>query len=140
MSYLTHRVDGELGRWTLVEWRPPHLRDTVERFWHFTGRTALPRERVLPSGLLQLVVHLDARYGIVRDSGVERYPALVMSGQRTQPFVIEAPKGASTLFSIEFTPAGMAAGSNVASRPETANRSTPGTIVTSPVHRRASSR
>ena len=106
MSYLTHRVDGELGCWTLVEWRPAHLRDAVERFWHFTGRTALPRERVLPSGLLQLVVHLDARYGIVRDTGVERYPALVMSGQRAQPFVIEAPEGASTLFSIEFTPEG----------------------------------
>ena len=59
VSYLTHRVDGELGCWTAVEWRPVPLRDAVERFWHFTGRTAHPRERVLPTGLLQLVVHLD---------------------------------------------------------------------------------
>jgi methylphosphotriester-DNA--protein-cysteine methyltransferase len=106
VSYLTHRVDGELGRWTAVEWRPARLRDTVERFWHFIGCTAHPRERVLPTGLLQLVVHFDARYGVVRDGGVERCPALVMSGQQTQPIVIEAPEGASTVLGIEFTPEG----------------------------------
>ena len=54
VAWVTHRVDGELGCWTAVEWRPPHLRDAVDRLWHFTGRTAHPRERVLPTGLLQL--------------------------------------------------------------------------------------
>jgi len=106
VSYLTHRVDGELGCWTAVEWRPVHLRDAVERFWHFTGRTAHPRERVLPTGLLQLVVHLDARYGVVREGGVERCPALVMSGQQTQSSVIEAPSGPSTVLGIDLTPEG----------------------------------
>src|SRR6187455_623407 len=106
VSYLTHRVDGELGCWTAVEWRPVHLRDAVERFWHFTGRTAHPRERVLPTGLLQLVVHLDARYGVVREGGVERCPALVLSGQQTRPVVIEAPSCPSTVLGIELTPAG----------------------------------
>ena len=106
VSYLTHRVDGELGCWTAVEWRPVHLRDAVERFWHFTGRTAHPRERVLPTGLLQLVVHLDARYGVVREGGVERCPALVMSGQQTQSSVIEAPSGPSTVLGVELTPEG----------------------------------
>ncbi len=54
VDWVTHRVDGELGCWTAVEWRPVHLRGVVERLWHFTGRTAHPRERVLPTGLLQL--------------------------------------------------------------------------------------
>jgi methylphosphotriester-DNA--protein-cysteine methyltransferase len=106
VSYLTHRVDGELGCWTAVEWRPAHLRGTVDRFWHFTGRTRHPRERVLPSGLLQLVVHLGDRYRMVREGGVELYPAVVMSGQQTRPFVIEAPDAASAVLGVEFTPEG----------------------------------
>ena len=80
VSYVTYRVDGGLGCWTAIEWRPAHLRGIVERLWHFTGRTAHPRERVLPSGLLPLVVHLDRRYALVRDGRVELCPALVMSG------------------------------------------------------------
>lgn len=106
MGWITHRIDGELGRWTAVEWRPASLRGVVERLWHFTGRTAHPRERVLPSGQLQLVVHLGDHYGVVRDGGIARCPALVMSGQQTQPFVIQAPDTAATVVGIEFTPEG----------------------------------
>jgi methylphosphotriester-DNA--protein-cysteine methyltransferase len=78
----------------------------VERLWHFTGRTAHPRERVLPTGLLQLVVHLDEAYGVVREDGLARCPPLVMSGQQTRPFVIQAPETACTVLGIEFTPEG----------------------------------
>jgi len=106
VSWVTHRVDGELGCWTAVEWRPPHLRDAVARLWHFTGLTAHPRERVLPTGRLQLVVHVDQRYGIVRDGGIARCAPLAMSGQQTRPMVIQAPNGSSTVLGIEFTPAG----------------------------------
>lgn len=106
VSWVTHRVDGDLGCWTAVEWRPARLRGVVERLWHFTGLTAHPRERVLPSGLLQLVVHLGERYGIVRDGAIARCPTLVMSGQQTQPFVIQAPETACTVIGIEFTPEG----------------------------------
>jgi AraC-like DNA-binding protein len=103
---VTHRVDGELGCWTAVEWRPVHLRDAVERLWHFTGRVAHPRERVLPTGQLQLIVHLGQRYGVVRDGVVEPCGALVMSGQQTRPLVIQAPDGLSTVVGIELTPEG----------------------------------
>jgi methylphosphotriester-DNA--protein-cysteine methyltransferase len=106
VSYMTHRVDGELGCWTAVEWRPVHLRGVVERLWHFTGRTAHPRERVLPTGRLQLIVHLGAHYGVVRDDGIARCPALVISGQQTQPVVIQAPETPSTVVGIELTPEG----------------------------------
>jgi methylphosphotriester-DNA--protein-cysteine methyltransferase len=106
VDWVTHRVDGDLGCWTAVEWRPARLRGAVERLWHFSGRTAHPRERVLPTGLLQLVVHLDERYGVVRDGGIARCPPLVMSGQQTQPFVIQAPGTTSRVVGIEFTPEG----------------------------------
>jgi AraC-like DNA-binding protein len=106
VPYVTYRIDGELGRWTAVEWRPAHLRGVVERLWHFTGRTAHRRERVLPSGLLQLIVHLDHRYTLVHDRHLEPCPALAMSGQQTRPSVIQAPDGPSTVLGIEFTPEG----------------------------------
>jgi AraC-like DNA-binding protein len=106
MAFVTHRVDGELGCWTAVEWRPARLRGVVQRLWHFTGRTAHPRERVLPTGLLQLVVHLDERYRVVRDDGLTRCPAVGMSGQQTRACLIQAPDCASTVLGIEFTPAG----------------------------------
>ncbi len=106
MSWVTHRVDGALGCWTAVEWRPTHLRDAVERLWHFAGRVAHPRERVLPNGQLQLIVHLDRRYGVVRDGVVEPCAALVMSGQQTQPLVVQAPDGVATVVGVELTPEG----------------------------------
>jgi AraC-like DNA-binding protein len=106
VSYVTHRVDDALGCWTAVEWRPAHLRGTVDRLWHFVGRTAHPRERVLPNGLIQLVVHLDARYGVVHETGVDACPALVVSGQQTRPVVIQAPHTAATVLGIELTPEG----------------------------------
>jgi AraC-like DNA-binding protein len=106
VSHVTYRVDGELGRWTAVEWRPAHLRPVVERLWHFSGRTGHPRERVLPTGLLPLIVHLDHRYTILRDGRLEPCPALVMSGQQTGPCVVQAPDAPSTVLGIEFTPEG----------------------------------
>jgi methylphosphotriester-DNA--protein-cysteine methyltransferase len=106
VDWVTHRVDGSLGDWVAVEWRPVQLRGVVQRLWHFAGRTAHPRERVLPSGLLQLVVHLGEPYGVVRADGIARCPPLVMSGQQTQPFVIQAPASACTVVGIEFTPEG----------------------------------
>jgi AraC-like DNA-binding protein len=106
VRWVTHRVDGELGHWTAVECRPRALRDAVERLWHFSGRVAHPRERVLPTGRLQLIIHLDRRYGIVRDGVVEPCAALAMSGQQTRPLVIQAPDGVSTVIGIELTPGG----------------------------------
>jgi methylphosphotriester-DNA--protein-cysteine methyltransferase len=106
MAYVVHRADGALGCWTAVDWRPAQLHGVVERLWHFRGRTAHPRERVLPTGLLQLIVQLDERYAAVRGSGSERYPALVLSGQQMHATVIEAPACVSTVLGIDFTPEG----------------------------------
>jgi AraC-like DNA-binding protein len=105
-GFVTHRVAGALGDWTAVEWRPPHLRGVVERLWHFSGRVAHPRERVLPTGRLQLIVHLDERYGVVGPHGVERCAPLVLSGHYTRPYVIEAPAAPATVLGIELTPEG----------------------------------
>jgi AraC-like DNA-binding protein len=102
----THRVTGPLGDWTSVHWAPPSLAGLVDRLWYFEGRTAHPRERVLPNGLFELIVHLRGRYGIVRDHGVERCTVMGVSGLQARPFVVQAPDTASTVLGIQLTPAG----------------------------------
>jgi methylphosphotriester-DNA--protein-cysteine methyltransferase len=105
-GFLTHRVSGPLGDWTSVHWAPPGLAGVVEGLWHFEGRTAHPRERVLPNGLFELIVHLRGRYSLVRDRGVERCALMGVSGLQTRPFVVQAPGGASTVLGIQLTPVG----------------------------------
>lgn len=105
-GFVTHRVSGPLGDWTAVQWAPPGLAGLVDRLWHFEGRTAHPRERVLPNGLFELIVHLRGRYAIVREHGVERCSLMGVSGLQTQPFVVQAPADASTVLGILLTPAG----------------------------------
>jgi AraC-like DNA-binding protein len=106
MDFVTHRVHGAFGEWTVVTWTPPRLRGLVEVMWHFEGRTTHPRERVLPGASFELIVHRRGRYGLVRGDGVQRCAEASISGMQTRPFVIQAPEAASTVVGIQFTPAG----------------------------------
>jgi methylphosphotriester-DNA--protein-cysteine methyltransferase len=103
---VTHRVSGPLGDWTAVVCEPPALAGLVARLWHFDGVVAHPRERVLPSGHLEIVVQLRGRYGLVRDRGVDRCTAVGVSGVQAAPFVIEAPADRAIVVGIELTPDG----------------------------------
>jgi AraC-like DNA-binding protein len=105
MAFATHRSIGALGQWTAVGWQPPHLRGAVDRLWHFSGRVGHPRERVLPGGHFQIVVHLSGRYAIVDGARAAACAALSVSGLQTRPFVIEAPGGDADVLGIELTPA-----------------------------------
>ena len=106
MAFATHRSSGPLGAWTAVEWRPPHLRGAVDRLWHFTGRVAQPRERVLPGGHFQVVVHLRGRYALVDGARTRACAALSVSGLQLRPFVIQAPAEHAEVLGIELTPGG----------------------------------
>lgn len=106
MDFVTHRVHGAFGEWTVVTWTPPRLRGLVDTMWHFEGRTTHPRERVLPGASFELIVHLRGRYGMVRGDGVQRCAEASISGMQTQPFVIQAPDAESTVVGIQLTPAG----------------------------------
>ena len=106
-GFVTHRVTGPLGDWTSVHWAPPALAGLVERVWYFTGRTAHPRERVLPGGGFELILQLRGGYGLVGDDGrVTRCAALGVSGLQTRPFVVQAPDDVSTVLGVNLTPAG----------------------------------
>jgi AraC-like DNA-binding protein len=106
MEFVTHRVNGAFGEWTVVTWSPPRLRGLVDLMWHFEGRTTHPRERVLPGASFELIVHLRGRYGMVRGDGVQRCAEASISGMQTRPFVIQAPEAESTVVGIQLTPAG----------------------------------
>lgn len=66
----TRSVDSELGSWSTVEWSPGEgdpLAGLVERIWHSTGATECRRYRVLPHGLVEIVVVLDGSYAVFAD-------------------------------------------------------------------------
>jgi AraC-like DNA-binding protein len=106
MAFATHRSTGVLGAWTAVGWQPAHLRGVVDRLWHFSGRVTHPRERVLPGGHFQLVVHLQGRYAIVDGTAARACAAISVCGLQTRPFVIQAPRDDADVLGIELTPAG----------------------------------
>ena len=106
MTLGVHRANGPLGHWTIVEARHARLAGVVERMWHFRGRTALPRERVMPNGLLELIVHLGPRYGIVERHRIERCAALSLSGLQTRAVIVAAPDAPGAVLGIQLTPAG----------------------------------
>lgn len=106
MAITTFQVDSGLGTWTASEWRPPHLADIVEFFWHFDGRVAAPRERVFPSGRLELIVQLDATYRLIEGAGAESCPVTCLTGLQTSPILIEAPDRPCRVLGIRFHPVG----------------------------------
>jgi AraC-like DNA-binding protein len=101
-----HQADGPMGKWILVDWSPACLAGIVERLWHFSGCTALPRERVLPNGLLELIVHLGPRFSLVTADGAAPCAEVGISGIQTRPMIVEAPAESCVVVGIQFSPAG----------------------------------
>lgn len=87
----TRVVDDVLGRWTHMEWRPPHLREWVDRFWLFEGRIALRRERTFPSGSLDLILQLEGRYRPGDDPAAGPFPVASVNGVLLGPHIVESP-------------------------------------------------
>jgi AraC-like DNA-binding protein len=102
----TSHVDGPFGRWTQAEYRPPHLAGMVDRIWYFDGVVSLPRERVFPNGMLELIVQFDEPHRQAEPELPGRYPPLCATGLITRPFVIEAPRGRCRVMGICLHPVG----------------------------------
>jgi methylphosphotriester-DNA--protein-cysteine methyltransferase len=86
------------------------LRDLVEDFWLYDGyRPRHLRERILPSGTVELVINLrDDELRIhdrVRPGGCERFSGAVVSGAYRRFFVIDTAEEAS-LLGVHFRPGG----------------------------------
>lgn len=105
-SFATYQIDSHLGCWTITEWRPPHLASVVEAMWHFDGVVGYPRERVFPSGIIELIVHLGERYREVEGDRAGLYSTTCVTGMQLGPMVIEAPSCRNAVMGIRLHPAG----------------------------------
>jgi AraC-like DNA-binding protein len=106
VAIVTRRSDDLLGAWTLTESRPEHLVGLVESIWYFEGSIPHPRERHFPSGLVGLVVQLEAPFHFVKDGTRERCATACLSGLQTRPTTIEAPSPRSRVLGVTLSPAG----------------------------------
>src|ERR1051325_7545440 len=105
MNVVRQEVNSFLGSWTFHEWKPSHLQHLVERVWHWDGITA-HRERVFPSGLLQIIVQLDDRYFDIADGRRELTPWSCLVGIQPAAMVVEPPPCRYCVMGIRLRPAG----------------------------------
>jgi AraC-like DNA-binding protein len=109
MTIVTRRLDSELGQWTHTVWNPcrgHRLAWAVEGVWDFHGTLALPRERVFPNGLLEMIVQLDELHRDVLDTGTVLTPATCVTGIQTRSFIVESPRSRCRVVGVRLHPAG----------------------------------
>lgn len=105
MRIQTVRIDGELGRFCYHEWRPPLFAGLVDRLWYSEGTTALPRKRIFPNGMIELLLNLGEPMRLVEGAGAELFARGSLSGLHSGPIVIEMGASYATL-GIRLRPAG----------------------------------
>lgn len=93
MRYVTHRP-------------VPPIDAFVEYLWLLQDAPPHPRERIVPSGTLELVINLAEDQIRVYDAdAVARYPGVVVSGAYRRGFVVDTREHAS-LVGVHFRPGG----------------------------------
>ncbi|MDX2165789.1 MAG: AraC family transcriptional regulator [Deltaproteobacteria bacterium] len=97
--------DSALGRFAYHEWRPPLFAGLVDRLWYSEGRTVLPRKRIFPNGMIELLLNLGEPMRLVEGAGAELFARGSLSGLHSGPIVIEMAGSYATL-GIRLRPAG----------------------------------
>lgn len=109
MPMRSRRMDSELGQWTHTVWNPGRghsLAGAVERVWDFDGALVLPRERVFPNGMVEVIVQLDEPHRDVLDTGTVLTPVTCVTGIQTQAIVVESPRSRCRVIGVRLHPAG----------------------------------
>ncbi len=88
----------------------PPLHEFVEYFWSLSDAPSHARERVVPSGTIELVVNLEQDEFRIFDAGASaethrRYPGAIVSGCYSQSFGIDTRDHAAIL-GVHFRPGG----------------------------------
>jgi AraC-like DNA-binding protein len=87
----------------------PPIAEFVERFWMCSDNPLHSRERILPSGTVELVINLkDDEIRIYDPSHLDsykRFPGSIISGTYTSAFVID-PLQHSSMIGVHFKPGG----------------------------------
>ena len=85
------------------------LSDFVERLWQINDSPAHFRERIVPSGTVELVINLHEDkfriYNSVRPELCKRFSGAIVSGTYSSPFVIDARQHAYVV-GVHFRPGG----------------------------------
>jgi AraC-like DNA-binding protein len=85
----------------------PPLDQCIDRFWYCSDTPAHPRERILPSGTVELVINLTGDEIRIYDSShpdrTRRYPGAVVSGPYRNFFLID-PLVHASIIGVHFRP------------------------------------
>ena len=90
---------------------PAPLAEAIECVWSVSdriSRPARPRDRLLPDGCPELIVHRGDRYRRVVDGRLVRQPAAFLAGTLSRPWIVQAPARVDTI-GVRFRPGGLTA-------------------------------
>jgi AraC-like DNA-binding protein len=105
MKILTHQNDTHPGGGTYCEWRPTHLAGLVEVVWYFKGPTSSVRKRVLPNGMVEMLVNFGEPYRTISGAGPELLKTSWLAGLQSGPMVSAQPPRQDVM-GVRLCPAG----------------------------------
>jgi len=91
MKILTQHNDSHLGSGTYYEWRPAHLAGLVGVVWYFKGPTSSERKRILPNGMVEMLVNFGEPYRTITGAGPELLKKAWLGGLQSGPMVSAQP-------------------------------------------------
>jgi AraC-like DNA-binding protein len=105
MKISTLHNETPLGSWTYSEWRPPRLAGMVEVIWYFKGPTSSERKRVLPNGMIEMLVNFGEPYRTISGAGPELLKRAWLAGLQSGPMVSAQPP-LQDVMGVRLCPAG----------------------------------
>lgn len=105
MKIFTLHNDTLLGSWTYSEWRPAHLAGLVDVIWYFKGPTSSALKRVLPNGMVEMLVNFGDPYRTIEGAGPEFLVTAWLGGLQSGPLVCEQP-ARQDVMGVRLCPAG----------------------------------
>jgi AraC-like DNA-binding protein len=105
MNISTLQNDTPLGSWAYSEWRPTHLAGLVEVVWYFKGPTSSVRKRVLPNGMVEMLINFGEPYRTISGAGPELLKKAWLAGLQSGPMVSAQPPR-QRVMGVRLCPAG----------------------------------
>jgi AraC-like DNA-binding protein len=105
MKISTLHNDTPLGSWIYSEWRPRRLAGYVEVVWYFKGPTSSARKRILPNGMVEMLVNFGEPYRTISGAGPEWLKKAWLAGLQSRPMVGEQPPRQDVM-GVRMCPAG----------------------------------
>src|SRR5262245_51944061 len=105
MKISTLQNDTQLGSWIYSQRNPPHLAGLVEVVWYFKGPTTSVRKRILPNGMVEMLVNFGEPYRTITGAGPELLKTAWLAGLQSGPMVGSQPPRQDVM-GVRLCPAG----------------------------------